>query len=71
LCNPVDNRQHLEGIIIMQKESNHSQDYDRKYGTDHNVKDKAALKEEFIDNKRKNADREDKKPTILPSDEGK
>lgn len=37
----------------MTKESKHSQDYDRKHGNDHNVKDKAALKEEFIDQKRK------------------
>ncbi|MEP7705113.1 hypothetical protein [Paraglaciecola sp. 25GB23A] len=55
----------------MQKESNHSQDYDRKHGTDHNVKDKAALEEEFIENKRKNAGSKDKKPFILPSEEGK
>ncbi|MDX2422269.1 MAG: hypothetical protein QNK43_06290 [Amphritea sp.] len=55
----------------MQKESNHSQDYDRKHGTDHNVKDKDALEEKFVDNKRKNAGSKDKKPFILPSDEGK
>ncbi|MEP7705122.1 hypothetical protein [Paraglaciecola sp. 25GB23A] len=55
----------------MQKESNHSQDYDRKHDVDHNVKDKAALEEEFIDNKRKNAAIKDKKPFILPSAEGK
>jgi hypothetical protein len=44
----------------MKKESNHSQDYDRKHGTDHNVKDKAALEKEFIENKRKNEGSEDK-----------
>jgi hypothetical protein len=37
----------------MKKESTHSQDYDRKHGHDHNVKDKAALRKEFIDDKRK------------------
>jgi hypothetical protein len=55
----------------MQKQSIHSQDYDRKHGTDHIVKDKAALEEEFIDNKRKNAGWKDKKPFIFPSDESK
>ncbi len=35
--------------------SNHSQDYDRKHGNDHNVIDKVALTEAFIDNKRKDA----------------
>jgi len=37
----------------MTQPSNHSQDYDRKRGVDHDVKDKAALKEAFIDKKRK------------------
>ncbi len=55
----------------MTKESNHSQDYDRKHGIDHNVKDKAALKEEFIDKKRKDAGRKDKNHLIRTPDEGK
>ena len=42
----------------MTKKSNHSQDYDRKHGNDHNVKDKAALKEDFIENKRKDSSKE-------------
>lgn len=43
----------------MTKESHHSQDYDRKHGTDHNLKDKAALKEAFIDDLRKDTSRKD------------
>lgn len=43
----------------MKNESNHSQDYDRKHGTDHTVKDKAALKEKFIDDLRKDAEGKD------------
>ena len=64
----------------MTKESTHSQDYDRKHGNDHNVKDKAALKEEFIDNKRKeefidnkrnDAGSKDTNHSIRTTDEGK
>ena len=55
----------------MTKESNHSQDYDRKHGNDHNVKDKAALKEEFIGNKRKDAGRKDTNNFVRTPDEGK
>ena len=55
----------------MTKESKHSQDYDRKHGDDHNVKDKAALKENFIDNKRKDAGRKDTNHVIRTPDEGK
>lgn len=55
----------------MKKESNHSQDYDRKHGNDHNVKDKAALNEEFIDNKRKDAGRKERNQLVRTPDEGK
>ncbi|MGK2922515.1 MAG: hypothetical protein ACSLE4_06970 [Methyloceanibacter sp.] len=55
----------------MTKESKHSQDYDRKHGDDHNVKDKAALKEKFIDNKRKDAGRKDTKHFIRTPDKSK
>ncbi|MGK2870987.1 MAG: hypothetical protein ACSLFL_01885 [Alphaproteobacteria bacterium] len=42
----------------MKKVSIHSQDYDRKHGNDHDVKDKAQLKEDFIENKRKDSSKE-------------
>jgi len=42
----------------MTKETNHSQDYDRKHAIDHVVKDKAELKEDFIENKRKDSSKE-------------
>ena len=41
----------------MKNQSTHSQDYDRKHGTDHDVKDKAALEEKFIDKMRKGDER--------------
>ncbi|WP_320837788.1 hypothetical protein [Zhongshania sp.] len=44
----------------MTRKSNHSQDYDRKHGSDYDVKDKATRKEDFIYNKRRDADRKDK-----------
>jgi hypothetical protein len=62
---------YYEGRIYMTKKSNHSQDYDRKHGNDHNVKDKAALKEEFIDNKRNDAGRKDTNHSVRTTDEGK
>ncbi len=43
----------------MTKQSTHSQDYDRKHGVDHDVIDKAALEEAFVDRIRKDADGED------------
>ena len=46
-----------EGAIVMKNQSTHSQDYDRKHGTDHDVKDKAALEEKFIDKMRKGDER--------------
>lgn len=55
----------------MKKESNHSQDYDRKHGNDHNVKDKAALKEEFIGKKRKDAGSNDQNHLIPTPGAGK
>lgn len=55
----------------MKKVSSHSQDYDRKHGIDHNVKDKAALTEEFIDKKRKDSGWKDKNHFIHTPDEGK
>ena len=44
----------------MKKESIHSQDYDPKHGSEYNVKDKAVLREEFINNKRKDAAKKDR-----------
>lgn len=55
----------------MTKKSNHSQDYDRKHGNDHNVKDKAALKEEFIENIRKDASKKDANHFIRTPDKAK
>ncbi len=43
----------------MNNPSGHSQDYDRKHGVDHDVIDKAALEEAFVDKIRKDADGED------------
>jgi hypothetical protein len=54
----------------MKKESHHSQDYDRKHGNDHNVKDKAALKEEFIDKKRKDTGGKDENHLTPTPDDG-
>ncbi len=55
----------------MKNKSSHSQDYDRKHGTDHNVKDKAALKEKFIDSLRKDAEEKDAIHSARVPDEGK
>jgi hypothetical protein len=55
----------------MKKISEHSQDYDRKQGVDHIVKDKAALEEEFIDKKRKDASQESTKQVDHNPDESK
>ena len=55
----------------MTKESDHSQDYDRKHGHDHKVKDKAALTEAFIDNKRKDVDAKDEKQVLRTPDDRK
>jgi hypothetical protein len=66
-------RQRVEGKIYMTKISNHSQDYERKHVHNHKVRDKATLKEEYIDNQiRKAADRKkDKHHLIRTPDEGK
>lgn len=55
----------------MTKESKHSQDYDRTHGDDQNVSDKASLRGEFIDNKRKPADKKDWERHVQKSDKGK
>lgn len=55
----------------MNKESNTSQDYDRKHGDDHNVSDKASLRGGFIDNKSKPADKKDWEGHVQKSDKSK
>jgi hypothetical protein len=58
----------LKRRTYMKKESTHSQDYDRKHGNDHIVIDKASLREDFIDSKRKPADTKDWSRHIQKSD---
>ncbi len=55
----------------MTKQSKHSQDYDRKHGDDHNVKDKAALKEKFVEKKRNDAGTKDANHVVGTPDDGK
>jgi hypothetical protein len=55
----------------MNKQSEHSQDYDRKHGTDHDVKDKAALTKEFVGDKRTDAKSSDDSQSARAPDEEK